>query len=174
MQAQVESQATDAELLAMAREGDSSAFSRLYSSCAPGLHLYAQSLTRDAHLADDIVQEAYLRLFQRAGLNGSIASYLYTVARHLAIDEFRLRASRKEPPRLVPRNAADAADADVIARALDSLAPEQREVVVLKHYGGLTFPQIAHVTSVPVGTAASRYRYALDKLARLLTRRDVP
>jgi RNA polymerase sigma-70 factor (ECF subfamily) len=61
-----------------------------------------------------------------------------------------------------------------VEAALAHLPEDQRTVLVLKVWGGLTFPQIADALSIPANTAASRYRYALDKLRTLLAEARVP
>jgi RNA polymerase sigma-70 factor (ECF subfamily) len=62
----------------------------------------------------------------------------------------------------------------MIESALARLPEEQRAVLVLKTWGGLTFPQIAAALEIPANTAASRYRYAVEKLRELLAEANVP
>ena len=63
---------------------------------------------------------------------------------------------------------------DAIAAALATLPDAQREVLVMRVWGGLTFPQIAASLNIPADTAASRFRYALDKLRPVLTLEAIP
>jgi len=105
-------------------------------------------------------------------------AYLYRLAHNLAIDWLRRRASRTETEeRLfdeVDGARQQAADPDIqmlarsFAEAMEKLPDEQRTVAQLKLCDALTFEEIAEAQGIPLNTAASRYRYALDKLRALL------
>lgn len=100
------------------------------------------------------------------------------MAHNLAIDAMRRRGTRERkheqfgaeaPATCEPADATDAATlASATEAALDSLPPEQRAVVHLKLWGGLTFEQIAATLDIPPNTAASRYRYGIDKMRERL------
>jgi RNA polymerase sigma-70 factor, ECF subfamily len=168
----------DKELLSRCRGGDLQALSQLYFRHAAGLHFYVQSLTRDRDRADDILQDVFLRLLEidPASIRTSVKAYLYVVARNEVFQAARRdsRASHvpilSEPSR--PEAIVDAERAEIVSKALDALPSEQREVVVLKTYGGHTLSEIADVTGTSLGTATSRYRYALEKLSSLLRKVD--
>jgi RNA polymerase sigma-70 factor (ECF subfamily) len=169
----VDDAVSDAELLDRHLRGDAGGFAGLYRRYAPALHLYAQALTRDADAARDLVQETFVRAMDAAGLRGSVRPMLYTIARNLAADERRKAdVRRRARPLLALAARADAPapshDAEAVSQALDALPDEQREAVVLKIYAGLGFAEIAELTGVSTATAASRYRYAIEKLAALL------
>lgn len=164
---------TDAELLARYRSGDLGSFAALYRRYSRPLWLYARSLTRDPGLSEDLVQEAFMRVLKYlpSELKDSVQGLLYSVVRNLARDEARKSAVRDRiHPSLVPRAEVgpnrDLAEA--ISRAVDRLPDEQREVIVLKVYAGLTFAEIAVIAGAPAPTVMSRYRYAIEKLAELL------
>jgi RNA polymerase sigma-70 factor (ECF subfamily) len=158
-------------------EGDPSALERLYDEFAPQLYGYALAMLGRPEAAEDGLQELFLNLARSRGKLGhvrSIRAYLFVMLRN-AIWR-RLRRSgpgefsidpaaifqRPEPLGLPEGAAAD------IESALAKLPAEQREVIVLKVYQDMTFPEIAEVTGVSANTATSRYRYALDKLRALL------
>jgi len=171
--------ASDEELLGRLQAGDSAAAASLYDRHHRGLYAYALSLLRDPALSEDVVHETFLRLLtarpERPVLLGK--SFVYAVARNLALDllrgaarheTHRLPLARAVEERATPEAGDDERRTASLLSALTRLPQEQRETVTLKVFSGLTFAQIADVLSVSAGTAASRYRYALEKLAELL------
>jgi RNA polymerase sigma-70 factor (ECF subfamily) len=137
--------------------------------------LYARQQTRTESDAEDILQDALVESWQRAGAVPSDALVFSTIRRR-AIDLARSsdrRAAREEAD---GESASDWFLPDIedretqrlLADAVKSLQPIYREVVTLKVWGGLTFQEIAEATGVPMNTAASRYRYALDALRQTL------
>ncbi len=136
--------------------------------------LYARQQTRAEADAEDVLQDALVEAWQRA--NGMPDEALvYTTIRRRAIDLARSsdrRAAREEDQE--PETAWFGPDVEnretqrLLEKAVNRLPPNYREVVSLKIWGGLTFQQIADVTGVPLNTAASRYRYALDELRQTL------
>lgn len=179
-------ESSDGELVGRFRDGDLEALLGLYRRYSGPLYLYASSLTGDPASAEDLVQEAFVRLMSagRERLRDSIRPFLYAIVRNLARDESRrssierghapalaLRAIRTEfvDPGSLKRME------QVVTAALEKLPGEQREAVVLKVYVGMTFDEIAELVGVPQGTAISRYRYAIEKLGSLLAdQEEVP
>jgi RNA polymerase sigma-70 factor (ECF subfamily) len=155
--------------------GDPGAFAAFYDRHAPGMFAVARAMLRARSDAEDAVQETFLNLFQsRASFARaeSPRAYAFASLRRAAL---RLHARRRdeplpEDPGEPDRPRADGAgdDASLLERALARLATEQREVLALKFEGGLTFAEIGAAQGVPANTAASRYRYALQHLERLL------
>lgn len=147
---------------------------RLYRRCGHGLFAYVRSLTGRRETAEDIVQETFLRLLESGKLLSEevLPSFVYGIARNLAMDSRRQAELRRrhEPEvartQLARRSAGDdAALLKVVLDELESLPVDQREVVVLKIIGGLTFEEIAEIVRAPAPTTASRYRYAMEKLS---------
>jgi RNA polymerase sigma-70 factor (ECF subfamily) len=168
-----ESDESEGDLLGRLHQGDPEAGARLYDRHHRGLYAYARSLVRDSASAEDVVHETFLRLLEAEPRKpiGSFRAFLYRIARNLALDLLRERARRSKPAtgRAVTPEVQDQHRREALARAaLEDLPEEQRETVILKIFGGLTFAHIGEVMSVPTGTAASRYRYALEKLADVL------
>jgi RNA polymerase sigma-70 factor, ECF subfamily len=147
----------------------------LYDQLGSALYRTARLLLGRNDLAEDAVQEAFLGLVRArvvlADLQNAKA-YLFAALRHAAI---KLRAREK------PTSRADLSDiagpeprrqdierSEQLERALANLPADQREVIALKIDGGLTFAEIAACLGVSPNTAASRYRYALEKLRATL------
>jgi RNA polymerase sigma-70 factor, ECF subfamily len=169
----------DEQLLARYRAGDRDAFAALYRRYAESLHFYVRSLTRNAGRSEDIVQEVFLRVLHRppAELRDPVRPYLYAAAANLVRDEHRRESVRRDaPPALMARPGASPVPApevaEEVAAALDRLPDEQREVIALKVFAGLTFAEIESVTGAALGTVMSRYRYAVERLAQELRRKE--
>jgi RNA polymerase sigma-70 factor (ECF subfamily) len=145
----------------------------------PALLLYARQWLPDRAAAEDAVQEAFVRFWKARGRAGDPAAYLFACVRSCALEALRSqqRRDRREQAAARPDRQEPLFDASLheqerhraIEAALAQLPDEQREVVVLKVWGGLAFPAIAEALGVPANTAASRYRYALEKLRQHLT-----
>jgi RNA polymerase sigma-70 factor (ECF subfamily) len=157
-------------------EGREEAFAALYDRFGGPLFRAARLVLRSGADAEDAVQEVFVGLVRARGelrKVGNVRAYLFASLRRAAA---RIGASRKQEQPLpaadrMPAPDPRGPDPDASARleaALLSLPAEQREVVALKVEGGLTFAEIASALGVSANTAASRYRYALEKLhARL-------
>ncbi|HEU0040517.1 MAG TPA: RNA polymerase sigma factor [Verrucomicrobiae bacterium] len=154
---------------------------RLYDDHAKALFAFLLNFTRDENDTHDVLQEVFAKLARRPDLLRAARderAFLIRLAHNAAIDLMRRRGTRDrhheqfgaEP--LSPFAPADDLDEQAfraqLAAALAELPPAQRAVVHLKLWEGLTFEQIADALEIPPNTAASRYRYGLDKLrARL-------
>ena len=154
---------------------------RIYRRHRQGLYTLSLSITRCPSRAEDAVQEAFARLWQSgARPSGDPVAYVFAAVRNAAVDQLRHRGPEEfgpDPPVSIfdgraadPASAAaDAERAEAARRAMEALPVDQREVVVMKIYGGLTFEQIAEALGRPVSTAASRYRRALQRLREGMT-----
>lgn len=150
----------------------------------PKLLLCARQWTRSAADAEDVVQEAFVRFWRhQRKLGGEPLALVITSIRRAAFDLARREMRRDAREERAESGAGEAgrwfetpADGDerraAIERALRRLPAEQREVLVLKIWGELTFAQIAEQLGVPLNTAASRYRYALVALRQELIAAD--
>jgi len=132
--------------------------------------------------AEDIVQEAFVRFWRSRQRASDPAAYLFACVKHCILDwqRRRDRQSRREreaarpeaetfftgPLELEERRAA-------IDTALRTLPEDQREVLVMKTWGCLSFPQIAEALQISANTAASRYRYALANLREQLAEESI-
>jgi RNA polymerase sigma-70 factor (ECF subfamily) len=146
----------------------------LYDAHAAGLFHYFTSFTGEEADAKDLLQELFIKLARQSIPSGivNLRAWLLRLAHHQAIDwlrRHRVRRRAEEETPLVEMFAAqdDPDQAELarhLTRALAVLPLEQRSVAQLKLWDGLTFEEIAEVQGIPLNTAASRYRYALEKL----------
>jgi len=176
-----EGELSDEALLAGMAVGDQSAavtFTRRYQRRLFGL---AYSMTNDAGVAEDVAQEAMIRVWRHAPVfdprRGSVTSWVLTITRNLAIDALRLRravptdpddfaaaaamtSSEYNPEDAVRRGAAR----EIVQAALRVLPEEQRRAVVLAAVYGRTALEISESEGIPLGTAKTRIRTALMRL----------
>jgi RNA polymerase sigma-70 factor (ECF subfamily) len=154
----------------------------------PRLLLYARQTTRSLADAEDVLQEAFVRFWRnQRGLGGDPLGLVFASIRRAACDLARKnerRTRREDSAGLDAHGEAqpaisffEAAEGDderrrAIEQALGQLPAEQREVLMLKIWGGRTFEQIGAQLDVSPHTAASRYRYALEALRKRLTPAD--
>lgn len=160
------------------------AVAALYDLYAPRVYAIGRRMLRAEGLAEELVQETFVRLWQSAGRfdaeRGSADAFVMTIARHTAIDLHRRAASR-------PRGAhweagEEPADDESYERvilaldirsALDSLPDKQREVLELSYRQDLTQRQIAERLAIPLGTVKTRTWHALHALKRELEASNV-
>jgi RNA polymerase sigma-70 factor (ECF subfamily) len=150
----------------------------LYDEHAPALFRFLVRLTGDEVAVKDILQEIFIRLAREPELLRGVRaprSYLFRMAHRLAIDHARREETQARYAQRAHEEGAHAHEAipadfdgawrrDKLGGALAALPPEQRAVVALKVWEGLTFAEIGEALEISPDTAASRYRYALDKL----------
>jgi RNA polymerase sigma-70 factor (ECF subfamily) len=141
------------------------------------LLLFARQWVSIRSDAEDVVQEAFVRFWRRRDDVAEPLGYLYASVKHCALDRQRQRRRQLNREEAVARteceslfcNPSELAERETaIESALYHLPEAQREVLVLKIWGGLTFQQIAAALQISANTAASRYRYAIDRLREAL------
>ena len=149
---------------------------RLYDEHAQALFAFLLNLTRDEADTRDLLQEVFIKIVRDKNLLAGVReerAFLIRLAHNAAIDLMRRRGTRERAKEqfaeiVSPFAATSDPDENVfreeLSAALAELPEEQRAVAHLKLWGGLTFEQIAEALELSPNTAASRYRYALDKL----------
>jgi len=162
---------------------DAARLGALYDAHATPVWRYVVHLTGDRAAADDVVQETLLRAWRTPHIlaeePSATRSWMYTVARHLVVDEARSARRRREipvaeMPETAVRDATDAVfDAILIEDALTALSDAHREVVVRAYYLGLSVTEIAEELTVPEGTVKSRLHYGLRVLRLALQEKGV-
>lgn len=152
---------------------------RLYDAHAQSIYAFLLNFTRHEQDARDVMQEVFCKVAAKPALLDGARderALLLRLAHNLAIDTVRRRAARDRKHDEFGQEQeifADAATDDgalqrLLAEAFDELPPEQRAVAHLKLYEDATFERIGGALGISANTAASRYRYAIDKLrARL-------
>jgi len=148
-------------------------FQQRVEAAIPALRRYARALTRDAETADDIVQDTLVRALRSEHLfhSGDVRAWLYTILTNL--NRNRLRSISRRPT-LTPIKDGDAAmmgpeaGSRDISRALDDLAEDQREALLLVVLEGLTYREIAEIQGVPIGTVMSRLARARAQIKAYL------
>ena len=148
---------------------------------APGLVLLARQWADSHAEAEDIVQDAFVRFWPKRRSARNAHAYLYACVRSAAMNRRRGEARRRRREQAVAPPAESLFEDRVkqderrqaIEQALRLLPVEQKEVVIMKIWGGLTFQGIGEALAIPPNTAASRYRYALGALRETLQQEQV-
>jgi RNA polymerase sigma-70 factor, ECF subfamily len=171
------------ELIArIADERDKSALADLFRLFAPRIKAMMLRLAVTDAQAEDLVQETLLTVWRKAHLyspdRGAVSTWLFAIARNLRIDMLRRQSNRPyvdyetlvlESP--MPIGSAVAEERQIIERvslAIETLSPEQREVVRLSFINDLPHSEIATKVGIPLGTVKSRLRLAYERLRPLL------
>lgn len=140
----------------------------LIDAHSPALLLYARQF---GPCAEDLVQEAFLKLVALREWPREMLPWLYRVVRNAALDERKMRQRRERREQTVARMTRwfvepeiDGLDAEIAAKTLQELPVEQREVIVAHLWGGLTFEQIGEVSGAATTTVFRRYQAGIEAL----------
>ena len=169
----------DSTLLDALARGDSSALDNIWDTYASRLLAYATAILCSHHDAEETLQNVFVKIARnraRLAAARSIEAYLFAVARNEALTLVRRRGRLEisvDPVEFglisaVPSDPPASDEAEAAARHLTALPEKQRAVLVLKIYENMTFDQIAASLKISLNTAASRYRYGIEKLKRRL------
>jgi RNA polymerase sigma-70 factor (ECF subfamily) len=156
------------------RRSDLSVFAKELEAAIPALRRYARALTRDAEIADDLVQDTLVRALRSQHLfhGGEVRSWLYTILTNLNRNRLRSLARRPAPAPLgdadAPQMAGPEAGGRDIERALASLVEDQRSALLLVVLEGLSYREVAAVQGVPIGTVMSRLSRARAQIKSYL------
>jgi len=170
-----------AGLIAKTVRGDEEALGALYDYTSPQLYGLALRVLDDPAAAEEVVLDVYMQVWKQASKfdpsRGKAIVWLAVLTRSRAIDRLRsgqTERSRRESLDIVKEERDPSADPEVsvarkeqrdfVQRALASLAPEQREVIELAYYGGLSHSEIASKIGEPLGTVKTRVRLGMMKL----------
>ena len=185
---------TDYELILRFIKGEQSCFEHLINRHKNKVFAYISLYIRDQSLAEDIFQDTFLKVIQsvKAGKysdSGKFVSWVMRIAHNLIIDHFRrikqmntISNDNYESDIFnSKRFAEDNIEDDMIKRQIQKdirkmishLPDDQREVVILRHYAGLSFKEIADITDVSINTALGRMRYALINLRKTLEEKKI-
>ena len=153
------------------------ALDRIYRECRQQLFTYALSIVRCPERAEDAIHEAFCKLIRLAPRTGDLKAYVFRSVRNAALDELRRHSApaRESVGDWIvdpdPDPAEAAADRDFarrVAAALLDLSEDERETIVLRVYGDLTFREIAELREAPLGTITTWYQRGIKKLRSLV------
>jgi RNA polymerase sigma-70 factor (ECF subfamily) len=180
---------TDKELIDLYLEGQEYALECLINRHQDKVFTSIMMFMKDTNLAEDIFQDTFIKVIHtlRSGTykeEGKFAPWVMRISYNLCIDHFR-RLKRNpmvatsdgfdifEVLKFADENAEDRIirkeTHHKVRKLVDSLPDEQKEVVILRHYAGLSFKEIADTTGVSINTALGRMRYALINLRKVIT-----
>lgn len=174
---------SDQELLRAISARDSAALRALFERYGPTALALAKRVVRDPMLAEDVLQEAFLAVWERPGAyeagRGSVRAFLFTIVHNRAVDRVRRESAqqrradieanltvRDEPglEELVAESADGALRRKQVRTALGDLPGEQRRIIELMYFNGLTQRQVSEQLNLPLGTVKSRTLLAMRKL----------
>lgn len=185
---------SDKSLLNNYLSGDPCAISQLIERHSRRVRDYISMMVRDRDVADDIFQETFIKAVRtidegRYTDNGKFLSWILRIAHNQVIDHFRAQKQNRQineadagydvlgQLRLTERTVEDEIVSEQIAddvrRMVELLPDEQREVVMMRYYSGLSFKEIAEQTNVSINTALGRMRYALINLRKMIREKNL-
>ncbi len=184
----------DNELVRQYLNGEKSAIEILINRHQQRVFTYIVLLVKNQELAEDIFQETFIKViaslkkgkYQEQGI---FVSWVVRIAHNLVIDHFRksknMRMFSNEDSEMDIFNSSKFSDSTVeedivqdqihsdVRSLVDALPEEQREVVVLRHFGDLSFKEISEQTGVSINTALGRMRYALINMRKMIKEREI-
>lgn len=185
---------SDYELLTRFIKGEQSCFEKLIFRHKNKVYAYISLYIRDQALVEDIFQDTFLKVFQSVKCgkysdNGKFLSWVMRIAHNLIIDHFRrikqMNTISNDNYESDIFNSKQFAEDNVedhmvkkqihqdVRKMISHLPDDQREVVILRHYAGLSFKEIAEITEVSINTALGRMRYALINMRKLMEEKNI-
>lgn len=187
-------QPTDNELISQFINGNSEAVDVLIHRYKNRVFTYIYFTVKNQHLAEDIFQDTFVKVIKslqegKYQDNGRFVSWVMRIAHNLVIDHYRhekqlntcsnnnneidLFNSTKYSDDTIEQVMVSNQVLDDVRKLVDELPPDQREIILLRHYGGLSFKEIAEQTNVSINTALGRMRYALINMRKLIKQYDI-
>lgn len=173
---------TEEELVPLLQNRNQQAFSYLYDNYAGALNGIIVRLTDNYDLAEDILQEVFLKIWNNISSydasKGRLFTWMVKIARNLAIDTLRSKGFKKQKQIVTDENSVsnysdgtsnEKYDTIGIKKNLATLKPEQRIILDMAYFGGYTQDEISKQTGLPLGTVKTRMRSAILELRKLLT-----
>ncbi len=184
---------SDQELIQQYLEGNERSFEELLNRHRNKIYTSIYLFVKDQSLAEDIFQEVFIKIINtlRGGKynhEGKFVQWAMRIAYNMCVDQFR---RKKRRPQVAPTETFDIFDVlhisddnmettmiksqthQRIRHLVDSLPPEQREVVILRHYADMSFKEISQLTRVSINTALGRMRYALINIRKMIEEKEI-
>ena len=179
------------ELLMRCGKKDGIAFKQLYQQSSPKLYALCKRLMRDDELAEDVLQEGYVKIWNKAASftlgRGSAMTWMTTIMRNQALDKLRMAKSRPQLEEEGEYESLDFASTDLspeglselnedtqqLLRCMEQLNADQRECIMSAFYYGFTHDELAQKMSRPLGTIKAWVRRGLDQLRNCLSQQPV-
>ena len=170
------------ELVFALQQRDSQAFSYLYDNYSGALFGLIYKMINDKELAEDILQEAFVKIWNNFSsydtVKGRLFTWMINLTRNLTIDTLRSKGYKKQSKIRSDENSvnnlsdgtqvAEKFDAMGIRKQLTFLKSDQREIIDLAYFGGLTQDEISKSLDIPLGTVKTRMRAAILELRKIL------
>lgn len=185
---------TDYELVNEFINGNQNSIEILIKRHKSKVYTYILLIVKNDQLAEDIFQDTFIKVIQslKQGKyrdNGRFLSWVIRIAHNLIIDHFRKEKqlntlsnddyetdifnSKKMSEKNIEDSMIDIQIQNDVRRLIEELPDDQKEVILLRHYGGLSFKEIADQTNVSINTALGRMRYALINLRKLIDKHKI-
>ncbi|MEW5951141.1 MAG: RNA polymerase sigma factor [Elusimicrobiota bacterium] len=184
-------QKDDDKLIEEYLKGDERAFKELFERYKTKLYPYLISLCLDKDLAEDIFQETFVKISEKLPSykkENKFSSWIFTIARNIFLDKKKSAKEKFLNSSLAFENSEDEVSpqdylsesgnphsfleaenkAKALSAAMEKLSEEQREIIALRHFAGLSFKEISENLNIPIGTALARFSRGLDKLRESL------
>jgi RNA polymerase sigma factor (sigma-70 family) len=170
------------ELIVLLKQEDRNAFSYLYDNYAPALNGVIYRIVEDAGLAEDILQEVFIKIWKNIpgydSEKGRLFTWMLQIARNLTIDTLRSKGYKKQSKIADNENSVSnvadngvgfgKVDAIILRKQLQNLKPEHRILIDMAYFNGYTQDEIAKETNIPLGTVKTRIRAAIMELKKIL------
>lgn len=187
------SKLSDHELINLFNTGNVNAFETLVLRHKDKIYTSILFLVKDKYLAEDIFQDVFIRVIDtikggRYTEEGKFLPWAMRIAHNLCVDYFRkvkrtptIRNSEDQDIFEVLNFTEESAEDKLIKKQshnrvkdmLDQLPEDQREVIILRHYGDMSFKEIAHITNCSINTALGRMRYGLINLRKMMVQKQI-
>ena len=179
---QVITKYSEEELIALLRNEDQNAFSYLYDNYAAALNGIIMRMVEDNQLAEDILQEAFIKIWnnfkQYDNSKGRLFTWMINITRNLTIDTLRSKGYKKQKKISQDENSvttyqdknftSDRFDTIGLRKQLQYLKPDQKVIIDLAYFNGYTQEEISKEMEIPLGTVKTRMRSAIIELRKLL------
>jgi RNA polymerase sigma-70 factor (ECF subfamily) len=170
------------QLILLLRQKDQQAFSYLYDNYAAALNGVIYRMVEDRELSEDILQDAFLKIWNNFAnydsSKGRLFTWMLNLTRNLTIDTLRSKGYKKQQKISADENSvsnfkdesftAEKFDAMGLRKQLANLKPEQRSIIDLAYFNGYTQDEISKEMGIPLGTVKTRMRSAIIELRKML------